>query len=53
MTKIKIISNWNPDTTEYEVNSFIANHNVTSMQFQASGSSGSGRTYAVMIIYEE
>ena len=53
MTKVKIIANWNEHNVERDVNQFIATHNVVNIKFQATGSSGAGKTYAVMIVYEE
>ena len=53
MKKVKIISSWAYDFVEENVNYFVSTHDVTDIQFQATGNSTSGRTYAVMIVYEE
>lgn len=51
MKKIKFLSSYYEDNLEHDVNEFISSHNVTDIQFQASG--GSTKIYAVMITYEE
>lgn len=35
------------------VNEFISTHNVVDIQFQYSGNDYHGKSYAVMIVYEE
>lgn len=51
MKKVEILSSYYEENLTRDVNNFIATHNVTDIQFQASG--GSSKVYAVMIVYEE
>lgn len=51
MKKVKFLSSYYEDNLARDVNYFISTHNVTDIQFQASG--GTTKVYAVMIVYEE
>ena len=51
MKKVKFLSSYYEDNLERDVNEFISAHNVTDIQFQASG--GATKIFAVMITYEE
>ena len=51
MKKVKFLSSYYEDNLERDVNEFISTHNVTDIQFQASG--GATKIFAVMITYTE
>ena len=51
MKKVKILSSYYEYNLERDVNAFISTHDVTDIQFQASG--GTTKIYAAMITYEE
>lgn len=51
MKKVEILASYYEENLTRDVNNFLLTHNVTDIQFQASG--GSSKVYAVMIVYEE
>lgn len=53
MKKVKIMSSYDYAYLEKVVNAFISEHGATSIQFQTTGDNSNGKTYAVMIVYEE